>query len=581
MRMDESSILQTRFQTDTEDARDVSPSVDNGHVNNEHPDGPSPTEVGLAESFLVFIDSAQSCGVPFQARLDPVQLLHTLGSGATFDVKRTMKNSVDEPSRVVKVLKHRHHAEAQRLNQSAYSALMRELAALSHPPLHNHRNVVTLHSVGCAVQSRSPLEICPALFMEEASHGTLAEFEKSGVVLGASSRRRLCLDVSEGLAAIHSCGIVHGDLKAGNILVFEDSKEGFVAKIADFGCAVFLDKYRDLEPSALVRLPGISQPWAAPEAGEPIPINRLLHTDVYSLGLLIFRILVFTDPFSVFDLPPDRDHRAAAILELRQLPKFPLLVAGYIQKHTSSQWTRSERLVFNAIFSSALDTRPQTRDLPLVVGLLRLLLEAGSGLGFDQVAQCIEDCSSTPRWSPPHDTVEDVSAALQLTTISDHASGYAKSPTELLPVVGSLRIPDRISLFADMAARSISTTRVCGPSPWASAVKSKTRFRQCSSTSASHTEADAFRTASRSVNPYTGLFSTSTCRDLATIRAMRYLLSMFCTKPAPSGRSLGEPGASSFSSTKRFEFFPIRIGERTFSTGRPAPEPQKDLPNVC
>ena len=186
----------------------------NGHANNRHSEVPSPTEVGLAESFLIFIDNAQNCGVSFPA-LDQSNCFTRSARAQRSMSKKLEKRSRDEPPRAIKVLKHRHHAEAQRLTQSAYSALMRELAALSHPPLHNHRDVVTLHSVGCAVQSRAPLRICPALFMEEASHGTLAEFEKSGVVLGASSRRRLCLDVSERLAATHSCGIAHGDLKPG------------------------------------------------------------------------------------------------------------------------------------------------------------------------------------------------------------------------------------------------------------------------------------------------------------------------------------------------------------------------------
>lgn len=441
--MDESSVLPTRFETDTDDARDAQdahPQPDDHPANGQPPDGPSLTELALAESFLIFIDSALSCGVPLNPRLDPVQLLHTLGSGATFTVKRTLKTSLDDPPRVVKVLKHSHSADPQRSNQSAYAALMRELAALSHPPLRKHKNIVSLHFVGCAVQSRSPLEICPSLFMEEASHRTLAEFEKSGVVLDATSRRRLCLDVSEGLAAIHSCGIVHGDVKAGNVLVFEDPKDGYIAKIADFGCAVFLDKYRDTDPSTPVWLPGISLPWAAPEAGEPVPINRLLHTDVYSLGLLIFRILVFTDPFNLFDLPPDRDLRAAAISELRQLPKFPLLIASYIQKHTHSQWPRSERLVWNTIFSSTLDINPQNRDFPLVVRLLQLLLGAGSDLTVDQVVQCVEDCSSAPESNSSDDLVGDVSTALQLVTIFDHPGGNAKSPNESLPVVGSRRI---------------------------------------------------------------------------------------------------------------------------------------------
>ena len=122
-------------------------------------------------------------------------------------------------------------------------------------------------------------------------------------VLGTSPRRRLWVNVNEGLAAIRCCGIVHGDVKAGNILVSEDPRDGYIFKIADFGCTVFLDRYRNMDSSTLVRLPGISQPWAAPETGEPVPIDHPLYTDVYSLGLLIFQIFVF---FGWLCQEPDR-----------------------------------------------------------------------------------------------------------------------------------------------------------------------------------------------------------------------------------------------------------------------------------
>ncbi|KAG8704320.1 hypothetical protein FRC09_003622, partial [Ceratobasidium sp. 395] len=51
---------------------------------------------------------------------------------------------------------------------------------------------------------------------------------------------QLCVQVAEGLAYLHSIGIIHGDLKGPNVLI---SKEG-VATVIDFGNAI-------LEESAL------------------------------------------------------------------------------------------------------------------------------------------------------------------------------------------------------------------------------------------------------------------------------------------------------------------------------------------
>ena len=54
-------------------------------------------------------------------------------------------------------------------------------------------------------------------------------------------------------------GIVHGDVKPDNILIFKNREGRLIAKLADFGCSV-LGTSRD----ELVRLPK-SEPWFAPE----------------------------------------------------------------------------------------------------------------------------------------------------------------------------------------------------------------------------------------------------------------------------------------------------------------------------
>ena len=45
-----------------------------------------------------------------------------------------------------------------------------------------------------------------------------------------------CGDVASGMIAIHRCGIVHGDLKLNNFIIFEswDRSSGFMAKLCDF-----------------------------------------------------------------------------------------------------------------------------------------------------------------------------------------------------------------------------------------------------------------------------------------------------------------------------------------------------------
>ena len=113
---------------------------------------------------------------------------------------------------------------------------------------------------------------------------------------------------------------MHGDLKSESVLIF-DTGDGskVVVKLADFGCAVM-----DLEPSDTMALPAFSPPWDAPESHDRLSRDGLQRTDVYSYGLLVWRVaLDGASPFRRIDSLtfPDKAefHRQVRILKTEDL----------------------------------------------------------------------------------------------------------------------------------------------------------------------------------------------------------------------------------------------------------------------
>jgi serine/threonine protein kinase len=81
-------------------------------------------------------------------------------------------------------------------------------------------------------------------------------------------------------------GIIHGDLKPGNVLVFKDETGNYVARVADFGYST-----RFCDPNDVVSMPK-SMPWNAPEHHHRgFSILRAKKMDVYSFGALCFWLL--------------------------------------------------------------------------------------------------------------------------------------------------------------------------------------------------------------------------------------------------------------------------------------------------
>ncbi|KAG8688616.1 hypothetical protein FRC11_005138 [Ceratobasidium sp. 423] len=108
-------------------------------------------------------------------------------------------------------------------------------------------------------------------------HGNLRQYlsRNSGV-----DRYELCVQIARGVAYLHDVNMIHGDLKACNILV---SSAG-VLKITDFDYSIFPECA--LAFSATTRIGGGTRRWMAPELlMNEKPPQRNKTTDIYALGM--------------------------------------------------------------------------------------------------------------------------------------------------------------------------------------------------------------------------------------------------------------------------------------------------------
>ena len=143
-------------------------------------------------------------------------------------------------------------------------------AALIHP------NIVTLHAVGEMAGTHF-------LEMEFVPGRSLQQLIREEAPLPADRALRLATMVADGLAAAHRAGIVHRDVKPGNVMV---TRSG-VAKIGDFGLAKRrLPIETDSSNESICGTPS----YMAPELFQGQDASP--SSDVYALGLCLFQMLI-------------------------------------------------------------------------------------------------------------------------------------------------------------------------------------------------------------------------------------------------------------------------------------------------
>jgi len=171
----------------------------------------------------------------------------------------------------VKVLSAQMASEAN--VRERFEVEARSAARLTHP------NVVLVYDSGES-------EGTPFLVMELLPGRTLADEVALGA-LDPQRARRVGIEVLGALAASHHAGILHRDIKPGNVLLTVDD----VAKVGDFGIAKSTEGLNLTSTGLIVG----TAAYLAPErvTGEPASVQ----SDIYAVGVVLYEALSGCKPF--------------------------------------------------------------------------------------------------------------------------------------------------------------------------------------------------------------------------------------------------------------------------------------------
>lgn len=146
----------------------------------------------------------------------------------------------------------------------------------------DHPNVCKVYEVG-------KLDGRPFIAMQRVDGVTL---DRAAIGMSLEQKVRLMDTVAEAVHAAHKVGLIHRDLKPGNILV-EETAEGFKPFVVDFGIARRQEVSGLTMTGQILGTPGYMSPEQA--RGEARTLDR--RSDVFQLGVVLYELLSGTPPF--------------------------------------------------------------------------------------------------------------------------------------------------------------------------------------------------------------------------------------------------------------------------------------------
>jgi serine/threonine protein kinase len=153
----------------------------------------------------------------------------------------------------------------------------------------NHPHIVTVHDVG-------EHEGGQYIVSELVEGGTLEDWLTSHPQRTSRQTVELLIGVADAIAAAHAAGVLHRDIKPGNILI---DANGY-AKLADFGLAKLLapSMHDGASGAALGTVAGVvvgTVAYMSPEQATGQPLDA--RSDVFSFGVVLYEALAGRRPF--------------------------------------------------------------------------------------------------------------------------------------------------------------------------------------------------------------------------------------------------------------------------------------------
>jgi serine/threonine protein kinase/tetratricopeptide (TPR) repeat protein len=253
-------------------------------------------------------------------------------------------------------------------------------ASLDHP------NILPIYEVG------EDEEGLPFFSMKFAAGGSLRDAEPA---LRSEPFRSVALmaKVARAVQYAHAQGILHRDLKPGNILL-DGRGEPLVS---DFGLAKWLDTTSDLTRTLTIfGTPG----YVAPEQAEGPTTSLKPSTDVYSLGAILFNLLTGQPPFlgenalaviqqaaekpapklRAFAPRLDRDLETICAKCMEHEPNARYCSAGDLAEDLE-RWLEDRPIIARPV-SAPVRTLRWSRRNPVAAGMAVLLLILGTAIGM-------------------------------------------------------------------------------------------------------------------------------------------------------------------------------------------------------
>jgi serine/threonine protein kinase len=222
---------------------------------------------------------ADATPVRLGSRLGPYEIVALLGGGGMGEVYKARDTRLNRTV-AIKVLASLGANDAERRGRFLQEA--RAASTLKHP------NIITLHDI-LTEGGRD------ALVMEYVEGRTL-DGKIAGKRLPLREAVHYAIQIADALAAAHAAGILHRDVKPGNIMVTGEEPGPGTVTVLDFGIAKFTGREAERTQAATAdgRIVG-TVAYMSPEQAEGRKVDT--RSDIFSFGVVLYEMVTGREPF--------------------------------------------------------------------------------------------------------------------------------------------------------------------------------------------------------------------------------------------------------------------------------------------